>query len=342
MEFSSSEIMKILESSGIPIISDSVNYWFIRTNGGENFENFYFNCYVAIGWDEIHDLDLIKKLSYGELKKLVENLYPQDTKPGSTASQIKRFVCEMKPGDYVLIPGTNCDRIAIGIITSNAYIYRLTDQDRFDSLFDGTEVTYFKRRNVKWIANRPFERHELDPMLIPIIYSYGTIVNANPYSGFINRTLYSCYIQGNEMHAIFDVAKTGNIPAIYLYDFMDSIFNSVKLYGEIYDCPVKKEDLSIKAAINSPGPIEIITAATSLFILLSALALFINGAKIKFSFDIFHIAKGDLDIDTPGLIDKITEHNKISNNNLIKLEKAEAEITESKEKLKIKKKENKK
>lgn len=342
MEFSPNELMDILKACGIPTIADSVNYWFVRTNGGDNFENFYFNNYVAIGWDEINDLDSIKTFSFDDLKDTVEELYPKETKPGSTASQIKRFVCEMKPGDYVLIPGTNCDRIAIGIITSDAYIYELTEQDHFDSLFDDTEVTYFKRRTVEWIAERPFERYELDPMLIPIIYSYGTIVNANPYSGFINRTLYNCYIQGNEMHAIFDVTKTDNIPVIYLYDFMDSIFDSVKLYGEIYDCPVKKEDLSIKAAINSPGPIEIITAATSLFIILSSLALFINGAKIKFSFDICKMAKGDIDIDTPGLMDKIIAHNKISNEHLIELEKTEAEINESKEKLKMKKKRNKK
>lgn len=341
MEFSSNEAMDILNAIGIPTISDSVNYWFVRTNGGDNFEDFYFNNYVAIGWDKINGLDSIKSLSFDDLKDTVEEMYPEESKPGATASQIKRFVCEMKPGDYVLIPGANCDRIAIGIISSDVYIYELTEQDHFDSLFDDTGVSYFKRRNVEWIAERPFERYELDPMLIPIIYSYGTIVNANPYSGFINRTLYNCYIQGNEMHAIFDVTKTDNIPAVDLYDFMDSIFDSVKLYGEMYDSPVDKTDLSIKAAINSPGPVEIITAATSLFIVLSSLALFINGAKIKFSFDICKVVNGDIDIDTPGLMDKIAEHNKISNEHTIELEKTEAEIKESKEKLKIKKKRNK-
>lgn len=342
MNFSPNEVMGILKAIGIPTIAESVNYWFVRTNGGDNFENFYFNNYVAIGWDEINDLNSIKNLSFDDLKDTVEEFYPQETKPGSTASQIKRFVCEMKSGDYVLIPGTNCDRIAIGIISSDAYIYELTEQDRFDSLFDDTEVSYFKRRNVEWISERPFERYELDPMLIPIIYSYGTIVNANPYSGFINRTLYNCYIQGNEMHAIFDVTKTDNIPAIDLYDFMDSIFDSVKLYGEMYNSPAKKEDLSIKASINSPGPVEIITAATGIFIALSSFALFINGAKIKFSFDILTIVKGDIDIDTPGLMEKIAEHDKISNEHEIELEKTEAQINESKEKLKLKKKRNKK
>lgn len=342
MQFTKSELTEILSTCGIPIIDKSVNYWFVRTNGGINFENFYFNKYVAIGWDKISTLDSIKNLSFDDLKATVEELYPKETKAGSTASQIRRFVCEMKIGDYVLIPGINSDRIAIGIISSDVYIYAPTDQDRINYMFDGTEISYLKRRNVVWITDKPFERSELDPLLIPIIYSYGTIVNANPYAGFINRTLYSCYVQDNEMHAIFDVTRDTNIPAIDLYNFMDTIFECAKLYSNLYDVKIDKNELSIKAAINSPGPVEIITCATSAFIVLSALSLFINGAKVKFSFNIFNIVKGNININTPGLIDKISEHNKISAQSETKLKKTEAKIIESKEKLKLQKKQNKK
>lgn len=66
------------------------------------------------------------------------------------------------------------------------------------------------------------------------------------------------------------------------------------------------------------------------------------GAKVKFSFDIFNVIKGNVDIDSPGLIDKIKDFQKISTENEIKLQKAEAKIEESRKKLKIKKKENKK
>ena len=239
-----------------------------------------------------------------------------------------RFVNDMKIGDYVLVPGANCDRIAIGQITSEPYIYKASEQERIDVMFFDGEISYLKRRNVKWIANRPFERRELDPMLIPIIYSYGTIVNANPYSGFINRTLYSCYIQGKEMHAIFDVTTTQNIAAVDLYNFIDSIFESADIYSELYNVPIKKNEFS--------------TCAAGAFILLASLSLFINGAKAKFSFDIFNVVKGNVDIDSPGLIDKIRDFKTIATENEIKLQKTQAKIEESRKKLKIKKKENKK
>lgn len=67
--FSADETLNILTTCGIPVIDPSTNYWFIRTNGGDNFENFYFGQYVAIGWDKIDDLDFIKHCSLNDLKE---------------------------------------------------------------------------------------------------------------------------------------------------------------------------------------------------------------------------------------------------------------------------------
>ena len=117
-QLTQSEAEMLLEKADIPIIKNDVNYWFVRTSGGENFENFYFGNYIAIGWDKLNDISAIKEEKADTIKNHVEELYPDESKPGSTASQIIRFVCEMKPGDYVLIPGANCDRIAFGVITS--------------------------------------------------------------------------------------------------------------------------------------------------------------------------------------------------------------------------------
>ena len=98
------EAKELLSDANIPIIDNETNYWFVRTSGGENFENFYFGNYIAIGWDKFNDLPLLKEVTHDLLKKQVEEKYPEDTKPGSTASQILRFVSEVKTGDYVLIP----------------------------------------------------------------------------------------------------------------------------------------------------------------------------------------------------------------------------------------------
>lgn len=336
------EAEALLKQAGIPVIGSDVNYWFVRTSGGANFENFYFGNYIAIGWDEINDIKTLKTEKHEDIKKRVEAFYPEDTKSGSTASQIMRFVSEMKCGDYVLIPGSNCDRIAFGVITSDAYLYEPTDQDRMDMIFDGYEMDFLKRRNVEWITDVPFERSELDPMLIPIIYSYGTIVNANPYALFINRTLYDLYYQNGELHSIFNITKKENIPVYEFYEFINNVFDAMDIYSEISGFEVDKKELSIKASINSPGPVEIITAATSVFIFLAGLSLFLNGAKVKFSFNIFNIASGDININSPGLIERIQKLNHSSTEDEIKLSESQAKIEMSKANLEIKKKGKKK
>lgn len=336
------EAEALLNQAGIPVIGSDINYWFVRTSGGDNFENFYFGNYIAIGWDEVNDIETLKTEKHEDIKKRVEALYPEDAKPGSTASQIIRFINEMKIGDYVLIPGSNCDRIAFGVITSNAYLYEPTEQDKIDTMFDGYEVNFLKRRNVTWITDSPFERCELDPLLVPIIYSYGTIVNANPYSTFINRTIYDLYYQNGELHSIFNITKKENIPIIEFYEFINNVFDAMDTYSEISGFEIDKKDFSIKASINSPGPVEIITNATSAFIFLAGLSLFLNGAKVHFSYNIFNIASGEININSPGLLERIQKLNNATTDNTIKLSESQLKIENSKEKLEIKKKKKKK
>lgn len=340
-QYTEHDTQQLLELLNIPIINDDTNYWFVRTNSGTKFEDFYFKNYIAIAWDRLNDLEFIKEGHNDLLKQQVEQAYPQETKPGSIASQIMRFVNEMKIGDYVMIPGTNCDRIAFGQITSDIYLYEPTFEERFDLLSSGEEVGFLKRRNVKWLADYPFERNELDPMLIPIIYSYGTIINANPYSTFINRTLYSQYYHKGMLHSIIDVNKRTNISLVDFNNLINGVFSTLHYYSDISGFEVDESELSIKATINSPGPIEIITASTSVFICLSAITLFLNGANIDFSFDILNVINGKIKIDAPGLLDKIQNIIRLSKDDA-QLKENEKTLLESKEKLEIKKKKKKK
>lgn len=336
------ETLQLFKCLDIPIIENGVNYWFIRTDGGSNFEKFYFNSYVAIGWDHFTDLAILNNIEHDELKTQVEEAYPIEKKPGSIASQILRFVNEIQIGDYVMIPGENCDLLAFGKIISDAYIYEPTEEEQFDAQFDGTTFEYFKRRNVEWITDRPFRRSEIDPLLVPIIYSYGTIIFANRYADFINRTLYDMYYRNGKLHSIFNISRREDISAYELNNFINNIFHVMDDYSKLTGEQLNKEDLYIKASINSPGPVEIITAATSIFIVLSAISLFLNGAKVKFDFNIFSIVEGSVDIDTPGLLDKLKSLQKSDENHPELSTESEKQLKQSQKNLKIKKKSSKK
>lgn len=87
---------------------------------------------------------------------------------------------------------------------------------------------------------------------------------------------------------------------------------------------------------------EIITYAASGFIALSALSLFLNGANVKFSFNIFKTAEGEMKIKSSGLIDKIRKLKKSDTENKIDVEECQRKLENSKEKLQIKRKKKKK
>ena len=76
---------------GITQIPEKRNYWLVRTNGGQYFEDFYFDNYIGIEWDEIVSAD------YSDIESLklqVEEHYPKEIRSGYVASQIDKFVRE--------------------------------------------------------------------------------------------------------------------------------------------------------------------------------------------------------------------------------------------------------
>ena len=71
-------------------------------------------------------------------------------------------------------------------------------------------------------------------------------------------------------------------------------FRQWTLLQKYPDLIINKQALSIKASINSPGPVEILTDSTALFIFLSALSVFINGAKVNLRYNIFGKLTGEI------------------------------------------------
>lgn len=55
------QIEELGEIFNIPVASGIQQVWFIRTSGGDFYDDFRFNNYVAIGWDKIPAEWIIKK-----------------------------------------------------------------------------------------------------------------------------------------------------------------------------------------------------------------------------------------------------------------------------------------
>ncbi|WP_027642968.1 hypothetical protein [Enterocloster clostridioformis] len=48
----------VLQQLNIDVFSESRNYWFLRTQAGTYFDEFYFNNYIGIEWDDIVDTSI--------------------------------------------------------------------------------------------------------------------------------------------------------------------------------------------------------------------------------------------------------------------------------------------
>ena len=119
---------------------DEIRVWGIHTSDDDLFLK---NNVLAIGWEEIGDLEKIEKTREG-FKKKYAKVYPGASKGSisTNVGQLYRFVCEMQVGDYVIFPSKSDRKINIGIIESNSF-------------FAADETKYTHRRKVKWIKHFP-------------------------------------------------------------------------------------------------------------------------------------------------------------------------------------------
>ena len=260
--------LSILEQLRINIFSENRSYWFLRTQAGTYFDEFYFNNYIGIEWDDIVDSSIE---NIEAMAQIVSKKYPQETRTTYVAGQIMKFIHSFKKGDIVLIPNKDSKIIAFGeILEDNIYVsdegisdplsqLTLPDSDTEHSL-----SVLRKRRKVKWL--KTLKRDELDPHLQTFIYAHNTIVDLNPYALFIDRTLSDFYIKGNSGYFTLRVNKPTNIPLDDLTDlfifnrelnnFINSYFPEWRINrGEI----ICKIDVQSKGPIQFTGPIKKIT-----------------------------------------------------------------------------------
>lgn len=275
-------------------ISDDTNYWLVRTYGGRYYSEFVQQGYVAIGWNDISDLDLIKLAAsdskaqeqiYSMSQILQQSEGKDDGQPGRIANPILRFVNEMKIGDVVIIPSVDSERVQFGVITSDAYV-----EKNKSILADEGNIPLFKRRNVNWSEWR--DRNTLDPFLYRLFNSHGAVNSANDYAEYINRTLYGYYVKGDKAHLVFNVKKQDGILGVELVNLIHGILNSVDVLNE--GDQADSNDIEVKLTLNSPGLIEFSGGIEKIGIAAFVISVVIGG-RVKID---------SFEFETPGLLEK--------------------------------------
>lgn len=92
-------LTSIANEFDIPIIRKDQRVWFFRTRGGKYYYDFTTNSFIALGWDKISPAVISGngKTKEGK-KKYIEELYPDEKRPGLILSQMDVFIitCTME------------------------------------------------------------------------------------------------------------------------------------------------------------------------------------------------------------------------------------------------------
>lgn len=303
----------LLTKLGVDVFPEDRNYWFIRTRRGTYYEDFKNEGFVGIEWDKVSDKSFISSANEDDLKVEVVKNYPDMDRPGYIAKQIIKFANDIKKGDIVLIPNEHSEWISFGeILEDDMYILENEEEDflaLLDDFYDQSSNNeerpiLKKRRKVKWLYD--IKRINLDPYLYGIIYAHNAIVDANPYSLFIDRTLSQFYVKGKKAYFTYKVTKKKNIPYGDILTFLNSNYNLINFINK-YSSSIKidPQELVLKINVQSKGPVQFKGAMKNILIFgLIIGALFGN----KMDFKAFGI---EYSFETKGLPGLITEINQI-------------------------------
>ena len=232
-----------------PTVDQDRRYWFVRTEHGLFYNEFKNMGIIAIGWDRINNINLIKHAATDteankQLESLVKKAYPEEKRFRYVAGQIKTFVNEIKKGDIVLIPNTSSRTITFGEVDSNDLI-------PVPSFFEKGMCEWEKRKKVSWL--KTVRRDNLDPNLFRLGYSQHAVTDGSSYDHFIDRTLYSFYVKGDMAHLTLEATKQKDISANDLVVFINSSLHLVDIYNKETGEHLDKNSINIKINLQSPA-----------------------------------------------------------------------------------------
>ncbi len=151
------------------------NVWVVRADGGRFTDLWVEGGYIAIGWNEIGDLEDLG--GPDAIQDALSNQWSWSTQMelGQAAGQIRRFGFEMREGDWVITPAADSRWLFYGQIGSaGAY--------RFFSGSDGCEFRH--RRTVEW-REQPLDRWALPIALQNNLRGRITVFSVNSRRDFL-------------------------------------------------------------------------------------------------------------------------------------------------------------
>ena len=151
-----------------------VSVFCVRANSGQYTSEFVADGFAGIGWFD-DDLDGLDDLA--ALRERFQQRYPEisNNAARNQVGQVARFLFEIRPGDYIITPGHESEKLYYGVVQSGGPFFRTPDPGR---------CPYAQRIPVEW-ASEPIIRHQLSVPLQNTLRAMLTVYRvANPRSFF--------------------------------------------------------------------------------------------------------------------------------------------------------------
>lgn len=280
-------------AQNIPIVPEERNYWMIRTVGGDYYEHFKKGGYVGIGYNyiSVKDLESLEVLKNEKsLKERVVKNEKGNQRPGLAISQLKRFTFEIQKDDVVIIPDESLNKLSIGVVVE--------DSLSFSSDYPKDVCPFEKRRKIEWKKEIP--KRKIHPVLYKLFFAHQTIVSANGYDKFIDKSMHDFFRKGSAYHLVLDVKTEKDINALGFFSFGGELLNFADELSSELGVKASIEKSNFKSTVESPGLFEIIayTMAGAFFLGIATVA--IVGGKVRVKNWV-----GEIDFETTGFWDKI-------------------------------------
>lgn len=284
----------------IPELDGERQYWFIRTNRGRFYDDFYYSNSVGIGYNLVSLPQIRKALShepnpYGELVKVLAEKYPKELEAktiGKPAGLFLRFYEEMKAGDVVVMPSAGKVKYAFGVVTDGKPFE--VDSNSFEE-----DEIYRKRRPVQWIAQKDF--HDLDSNLYQAFRAPQALSTLNRYASFIDREMHAIYTKDGKTHFRLNIDTEGAVDGNDYFPMGSILLDLAEYFRQQAGIDSSFSEIIVRQNVQSKGLLEFISKHKMLsFFILCASYVGLEGGD-------FEVEKIGMKFHVQGLIPEVID-----------------------------------
>lgn len=282
-------------------IPDDTKYWLCRADGGQFFDDYVTNGFIAVNDHGVSLENLLEMqpdsltnesttILYEQYKSIfLESEYfnnileqlkndpevdPNDAnkiyrrKAFAAALRSFEFIVSMKVGDFIVVPSYRSQNYQIGIISTNVFI---SDLDRVNMTVDNLSLYKFKRK-VIWLKN--IYRANLPQSLSWGLTAHSTIYDITEHADDINKIVATSYVFKNTFYHQLLVTTEKNINSYQWFQFQRSIF---EVAGE------ESESIFIKTNVQSPGFTELFAHVDKIPIILVGIGALFGEVSVQWN-----------------------------------------------------------